>query len=254
MKIITVEFVSRALYCIGAFICNYGFNYLNQALVLEYYSGLILHYYQYVEYNIHVSVVYSLLVTSETNYAKTEGIFQNIAQSMPSFLPYPSWNLEQRPEFCFSNSWVQGKEESFCFDVKQYVSQQSETFELGVQNQPNLFVNYACQNEARSWNCLFYNSLCYFYCVQLPSMNLNLIINFNNFCYVFVFASMQLWAFIVPGVLKQQTIGLTYVLNNALFLIALLQLNNHYFLLSGLTLAQEFRLEPVDSELQTFKH
>lgn len=51
MKLLLLECVYRLMYVIFVYILLYSFSYLNQSLLLDYFSGLSAHYYQAVEFN-----------------------------------------------------------------------------------------------------------------------------------------------------------------------------------------------------------
>lgn len=113
------------------------------------------------------------------------------------------------------------------------------------------FINYASQNEAKSWALVFLNNLNYFYCLQLKPIYLNFIINYNIISYNFVYNLIQVYAFFLPGLLNYQKLYAWFVMHNLVYILMLLQYNSHMVFFLLFTLNQELYLEPIDSELQT---
>jgi hypothetical protein len=112
------------------------------------------------------------------------------------------------------------------------------------------FVNYISINESKSWSCLFLNNLGYFYCLQLQPVYLNFIINYNCLSYTLLYNLTHIYSLVLPGLLKYQKIYAWFILHILIYILTLLQFDNHCLFLMFLTFKQELNLEPIDSELQ----
>jgi hypothetical protein len=104
---------------------------------------------------------------------------------------------------------------------------------------------YLSSNEAKAWFHLFIGYLSYFYCLKLNKTVLYYLLEYTKQLYIAFFIIIQVYAVLIPGILKLWISKLACIITLTLFLSIL---SKDIILMLIITL-EELQLEQLDSEL-----
>ena len=242
MRELAFEFMYRIIYTFCLCTLLYCFSYFNQGLQHDYFSGVFSNHYQAVDFNSYENACREITRILDIN-SNHQTVGNQLHHQSGC---YGSLYKIKRELSCFSKyicgSYLEDKDEDL---LKHFIS----TCEQCKKS----FIDYASQNESKSWSYLFLSCLTYFYCLQFKIAYACEFSVRNLLSYVLLFFYIQLNALLIPGLLKKQR-NYLYLAAELIFTIILVPLLNNQSIFFGLVnIEDELLLEPLDSELQIQK-
>ena len=252
MKLVVLELSYRILYLLLSLFLFYCFSYFNQGVQLEYFSGLFVNEYQAIDFNCDENIRHELNNMLNFLIEEKQHISQNVFQTSSASqnkktlieMVNPCKGSEMTGIIVYTDFL---KPRFFFLGMGGELQGDIQNLKSSLNNES--FLEFANQNESKTWAYLFVSSLTYFYCLQLNVTYTNGFVVRNMLSYFCLIFCIQFTALIAPGLLKQQRgyCNLVHLLT-AVTVLSLIGNQNLFFML--INSIYELTLEPLDSELQ----